>query len=162
MYIYYITAAGNSITPQLGSSCQVQPIRHGKGRRYGPSITYKITPVGSLSFSQPGGPPCWAYPLCLRPHCLIQCIFRSLSTVASMGRNNYLTPLFTSSVLFSFLYGEVLHSSNTGLILGRNWDKSLPPSLLFTVTSTNGFYSPPSPFGLKLVCCKHCTRKPQV
>ncbi len=27
------------------------------------SITYKITPSGSLSSSQPGGPPCWASPL---------------------------------------------------------------------------------------------------
>jgi hypothetical protein len=25
-----------------------QPVRYGKGRRYGPSITYKITPAGSL------------------------------------------------------------------------------------------------------------------
>ncbi len=40
-----------------------QPVRYGKGRRYGPSITYKITPAGSLSSSQPGGPPCWASPL---------------------------------------------------------------------------------------------------
>ncbi len=31
-----------------------------KGRRYSP---YKITTAGSLSFSRPGGPPCWANPL---------------------------------------------------------------------------------------------------
>jgi hypothetical protein len=31
-----------------------------KGKRYGRSITYKITPAGSLSSSQPIGPPCWA------------------------------------------------------------------------------------------------------
>jgi hypothetical protein len=37
-----------------------QPVRYGKGSRYGPSITNKITPAGSLSPSQPGGPPCWA------------------------------------------------------------------------------------------------------
>jgi hypothetical protein len=38
-----------------------------------------------------------------------------------------------------------------GRILGRNWEFS---SLLFTVTSTNGFYSPSplSKSGLKLVC----------
>jgi hypothetical protein len=29
----------------------------------GPSITYELTPVWSLSSSQPGGPPCWASPL---------------------------------------------------------------------------------------------------
>ncbi len=34
-----------------------------KGRWYGQSITYKIKPAGSLSSSQPGGPPCWASPL---------------------------------------------------------------------------------------------------
>jgi hypothetical protein len=27
-----------------------QPVRYGKERRYGPSITYKITPAGSLSY----------------------------------------------------------------------------------------------------------------
>jgi hypothetical protein len=54
-YIYEITAAGNSINLQMGSSVQ--------GNRYstekaavGPNITYKITPAGSLSSSQPGGP----------------------------------------------------------------------------------------------------------
>jgi hypothetical protein len=40
-----------------------QQVRYGKGRRYGPSITYKITPAGSLSSSQPGVSPCWANPL---------------------------------------------------------------------------------------------------
>jgi hypothetical protein len=44
-----------------------------------------------------------------------------------------------------------------GRILGRNWDKSLisfPPCYLQSVTSTNGFYSPPplSNSGLKRVC----------
>ncbi len=34
-----------------------------KVRVYGPFITYKITPAGSLSSSQPGRPPCWASPL---------------------------------------------------------------------------------------------------
>ncbi len=33
--------------------------RYGKGRRYGPSIKH----AGSLSSSQPGGPPCWTSPL---------------------------------------------------------------------------------------------------
>jgi hypothetical protein len=28
-----------------------QPVRYRKGRRYGPSITYKITPAGSLSYT---------------------------------------------------------------------------------------------------------------
>jgi hypothetical protein len=49
-------------------------------------------------------------------------------------------------------------SLSEGQILGRNWDKSLRsfPSLLFTVTSTYGFYYPPPPpskSGLKLVVC---------
>jgi len=63
VYICLITAAGIAISSQLGSSCQ--------GNRYGaekaggtaPSIMYKITPAGSLSSSQPCGPPCWASPL---------------------------------------------------------------------------------------------------
>jgi hypothetical protein len=36
-----------------------QVVQYGKGRRYGPSITYKIAPAGSLSSFQPGGPPGW-------------------------------------------------------------------------------------------------------
>ncbi len=62
-YIYYLTAAGDSICSQLGSSFRASDTVLGKGRRYGPSITYKIPPAGSLSSSQPGGPPCWASPL---------------------------------------------------------------------------------------------------
>ncbi len=46
-----------------------QPVRYGKGRWYGPSITYKITPAGSHSSSLPGGPPVLDQPSSLRPHC---------------------------------------------------------------------------------------------
>jgi hypothetical protein len=59
VYIYYITAPESSISSQLGSSCQGNWSR----RRYGPSVTYKITPAGSLSSSQTGRPPFWASPL---------------------------------------------------------------------------------------------------
>ncbi len=55
--IYYITAAGNSIRPQLSSSCQDNLYGTEKPRRYGQSITYKITPAGSLS-SAVSGQPC--------------------------------------------------------------------------------------------------------
>jgi hypothetical protein len=61
VYIYYIIAAGNYISTLQRLSGQ--PVRYGKSRRYLPSITYKITPAGSLSSSQPGGPPCWTSPL---------------------------------------------------------------------------------------------------
>jgi hypothetical protein len=44
-------------------SGQLVRYRYGKGRQYGPSITYKITPAGSLTSSQQGEPPCWASPL---------------------------------------------------------------------------------------------------
>jgi hypothetical protein len=45
-----------------------QPIGRAGGtvhqdRRHGQSITYKIITAGSLSSSQPGGPPCWTSPL---------------------------------------------------------------------------------------------------
>jgi hypothetical protein len=40
-----------------------KPVRYRKGWWYGPSIIYKITPAGSLSSSQPGGPTCSASPL---------------------------------------------------------------------------------------------------
>ncbi len=64
---YCITAAGNlgnSISSQLGMQLLLgQPVRNGKGRRYGPSITYKTTPARSLPSSQAGGQPCWASPL---------------------------------------------------------------------------------------------------
>jgi hypothetical protein len=55
VYIYYKfrqLAAGQLLSGQ--------PVLYGKCRRYGPYITYKITPAGSLSSSQPGGLPCWA------------------------------------------------------------------------------------------------------
>jgi hypothetical protein len=62
-YIYYtMTAAGNSVSSQLGSSYQGN--RYGKEKAGG---TYKITPACSLSSSQPGGPPCWASPLDFGP-----------------------------------------------------------------------------------------------
>ncbi len=60
----YITTAGNSISSQLGSSCQGGWYgTRGKGRRCCPSITHKITPAGSLSSSRQGGQLCWASPL---------------------------------------------------------------------------------------------------
>jgi hypothetical protein len=51
VYIYYITAAGNSISRQLGSSYQGNQYCMEKTGGIGPFITYKITPAG------PGGPP---------------------------------------------------------------------------------------------------------
>ena len=63
VYIYFITAARNSISSQLGSSCQGNRYQCRKGRQQGLSIIYKITPAGSLSPSQPGGQPCRASPL---------------------------------------------------------------------------------------------------
>ncbi len=47
VYIYYMTAGGNSISSELGGKL----VHYGKGRWYGPSITYKITPAGPLSSS---------------------------------------------------------------------------------------------------------------
>jgi hypothetical protein len=43
---------------------------------------------------------------------------------------------------------KVFHLQYRGRILGRNWDKNLKTfsSKLYTVTSTNGFYSPPLVF----------------
>jgi hypothetical protein len=54
VYIYYITSARSWAAPVRA------PVRSGKGRRYGPFITYNITPAGSVSSSKPGWPPCWA------------------------------------------------------------------------------------------------------
>jgi hypothetical protein len=59
--------------------------------------------------------------------------------------------------IHTFQYRPIWKGSR-GRILGHNWDKSLKEfsSLLFTVTSTNGFTPlPPRPLsksGLKLVC----------
>ncbi len=50
VYIYYITAAGISISSAAGQLLPGQPVRYGKCSKYGPSTTYKITPAGSLSF----------------------------------------------------------------------------------------------------------------
>ncbi len=62
VYVYYIHQL-KLLQLAAGQLLSGQPVRYGKGRRYGPYITYKITPDGSLSSSQPGGPPCWASPL---------------------------------------------------------------------------------------------------
>jgi hypothetical protein len=56
-----------------------QPVRYGKGRWYCPSITYKITPAGSLFSSQQGGPSCWASPLAFG---LIGCHGRQCSSLS--------------------------------------------------------------------------------
>jgi hypothetical protein len=46
------------------------PVRYGKGRWRGPSITYKITPAGSLSSMQPARQAAvLGQPSSLRPHC---------------------------------------------------------------------------------------------
>ena len=69
VYIYYITAAGNSISSQMGGSYQGDRYGTQKAGGYGPSITCTITPAAS---SQPGGPPCWAITLAFGltgPHC---------------------------------------------------------------------------------------------
>jgi hypothetical protein len=64
VYIYYTYNSSRKFMQfSTGQLLSGQPVRYGKGRRYGPSITYKITPAGSLSSSQQGGPPCWASPL---------------------------------------------------------------------------------------------------
>ncbi len=52
-WLYFITLAGNSISSQLGSSCQGN--RYGTEKQvYGPFITYKITLTWSLFFGQMG------------------------------------------------------------------------------------------------------------
>jgi hypothetical protein len=71
-YMYYITAAENSISSQLGSSYQ--------GNWYGtekggvttrPSHSKSHLP-GQFSSSKPGGPPYWASLLTFRPHCVVR------------------------------------------------------------------------------------------
>ncbi len=49
--------------PSAGSWAAPGTVRYGEDRQYSLSITYKITPAGSLSSRQPGGPPCRASPL---------------------------------------------------------------------------------------------------
>jgi hypothetical protein len=55
LFGYSDIPAGDSKIANLFNS-----VSFGIGRRNVPSITYKITPAGSLSSSQPGGPPCRA------------------------------------------------------------------------------------------------------
>ncbi len=47
----------------VGHLLSGQPVQDGRGSRYGPPITYRITPFGSLSSSQPGRLSCCASPL---------------------------------------------------------------------------------------------------
>jgi hypothetical protein len=60
--VYFTTAAGNSISSQLGIPVRATGTVR-KRQAVLPSITYNITPAGSLPSSQPGGPPCWTSPL---------------------------------------------------------------------------------------------------
>ncbi len=60
VYIYYATAAGNSISLHSWAAFVRATGTVRKDRRYGP---YKITTTGSLSSSRRGRPPCWASPL---------------------------------------------------------------------------------------------------
>jgi hypothetical protein len=65
-WVYQSTRPCLPCVEQLVTAGQLrsgQPVWYGKVGRYGPSITYKITPAGPLSFSQPGGKRCWASPL---------------------------------------------------------------------------------------------------
>jgi hypothetical protein len=66
VYIYYITAARNSIIKQLTAPARATSnIQKRQCRGYGPSNAYKITLAGSLSSSQLGGPPCWTNPVAI-------------------------------------------------------------------------------------------------
>ncbi len=59
VYIYYITTAGNSISSQLGSSCQGNEYCTEKtGSSACPSYTKSHLPGHSPPASQLGGPPC--------------------------------------------------------------------------------------------------------
>jgi hypothetical protein len=50
VYIYYVNNSSWKFHQlAAGQLLAGQPVRYGKGRRYGPTITYKIKPAGSLS-----------------------------------------------------------------------------------------------------------------
>ncbi len=66
LYIY--NSSWKFLQLATGQFLSGQSVRYGKGCRYGPSIIYKVIPAGSLSSSQPGGPPSWGQPSSLRPH----------------------------------------------------------------------------------------------
>ena len=70
VYIYYTTAAGNSISSQLGSSCQgnSQQVRYGKGRRR------------AAVLDQPSS---------LRPHWAVQCSVRYSEGRRVKKKNDY-------------------------------------------------------------------------
>ncbi len=53
-----------------GQSMSGQPVRYGKGGRYGTSIKYKITPVGVPLLQPAGRHAMVGQPSSLRPHCL--------------------------------------------------------------------------------------------
>jgi hypothetical protein len=61
VYIYFITAARNVISSQLGSSCQGRRCGTPKQAAWTLHHVQNHTPLGRSS--QPGGPPCWADPL---------------------------------------------------------------------------------------------------
>jgi hypothetical protein len=55
-FIYYVLY-NKQLQVSSARSCAAPVRATGKGRPYGPSIPYKITPAGSLISSQPGGTP---------------------------------------------------------------------------------------------------------
>jgi hypothetical protein len=64
VYIYYITTTGNSVSSQLGSSCQAS--RYGTEKAGGMSLPSRTESHLPGHYSQPGGPPYWASPLVFR------------------------------------------------------------------------------------------------
>ncbi len=124
VYIYNITAAGNSVSLQPGHLLSGQPVWYRKGRRYGPSITYKITHAGSLSSSHPGGLPCWASPLAFG---LID---------PRLGRTTEYTELHP-------LLSGVHSVMRVKLVLAGEGGGARPPPLItFTLTSKVAVYAP--------------------
>jgi hypothetical protein len=68
-----------------GQMLSGESVWHGKGRRYGRSITYIITLVESLFSSQPGGPPSLGQPTSLQSLCSPPTTHTLFLTVAKKG-----------------------------------------------------------------------------
>jgi len=83
-----------------------QPVRYGKGRRYGLSITYKITSAGPLSSSKQGRLLCWA---CHLTFGLIGYITDSLPSPPTHSPPSH-TVSFFFSMHHSDSFGSFLHS----------------------------------------------------
>ncbi len=107
-----------------------QSVRCGKGGRYGPSITYTITPAGPLSSSRPGGPPRWASPLVF---VLIGIDSQKFNPTRPKEKSRWIPDRFFSILLIGCLDYVDSILQKLQYTASRTYTVTLPPHGLFSL-----------------------------